>query len=75
VDGRGLEFFVKPDTAPLRLVDGDTGSEWDFTGRSTTGTFAGRQLKKIAVLNDYWFDWKTYHPDTEVYKLGERQAK
>jgi hypothetical protein len=75
VDGRRLEFFVKPDATPLRLVDGDTGSEWDFTGRSTTGTFAGRQLKKIAVLNDYWFDWKTYHPNTEVYKLGEREAK
>jgi hypothetical protein len=74
VDGRKLDFFAKPETTILRLVDGDTGSEWDFTGRSTTGTLAGRQLKRIAVLNDYWFDWKTYHPDTGIYKLGERQS-
>jgi len=32
----------------------------------------GRQLQKVAVLNDYWFDWKTYHPSTAVYELGER---
>jgi len=75
VDGRKLDFFAKPETTPLRLVDGETGSEWDFTGLSTTGTFNGRQLKRIAIINDYWFDWKTYHPNTEIYKLGERQAE
>jgi hypothetical protein len=31
----------------------------------------GKQLKRIAVLKDYWFDWKLYHPDTSVYTLGE----
>ena len=72
VDGRKLEFFQKPNTTPLVLVDAETGSEWDFTGRAVVGPHAGRQLRKIAVLNDYWFDWKTYHPETEVYRLGER---
>ena len=72
VDERKLEFFQKPNTSPLVLVDAETGSEWDFTGRAVAGPQAGRQLRKIAVLNDYWFDWKTYHPDTEVYRLGAR---
>lgn len=72
VDGRKLEFFVKPDAASLRLVDAETGSEWDFAGQAMRGTLAGQQLKRIAVLSDYWFDWKTYQPDTMVYKLGER---
>jgi len=72
VDGRKLEFFQKPGASPLVLVDAETGSEWDFTGRAVAGPHAGRQLRKVAVLNDYWFDWKTYHPETEVYKLGER---
>jgi hypothetical protein len=72
VDGRKLEFFVKQDSAPLRLVDAETGSEWDFTGRATAGPLAGRQLQRIAVLNDYWFDWKAYHPETTLYQLGER---
>jgi hypothetical protein len=72
LDGRKLEFFLKPDAAPLRLLDAEAGSEWDFTGRAISGQFAGRQLKRVYVLNDYWFDWKSYHPNTEVYKLGER---
>lgn len=72
VDGRKLEFFVKSDAAPLRMVDAETGSEWDFTGQATGGPLAGKQLKKIAVLNDYWFDWKAYHPETTVYQLGSR---
>jgi hypothetical protein len=75
VDGRKLEFFLKPGVVPLLLLDSEAGSEWDFTGRAITGSFAGRQLQRIHVLNDYWFDWKSYHPTTEVYKLGEREAK
>ena len=72
VDGRKLEFFVRQGVSPLRLVDAETGSEWDFTGRAITGALAGKQLKKIPLLNDYWFDWKTYHPNTAIYQLGNR---
>ena len=72
VDGRKLEFFVKQQTSPLRLVDAETGSEWDFSGKAISGPLNGRQLKPVAVLSDYWFDWKTYHPDTMVYALGSR---
>jgi hypothetical protein len=72
VEGRKLEFLVKPNTARLTLVDAETGSEWDFTGKATGGQLTGRQLKKIAILNDYWFDWMTYNPKTLVYNLGDR---
>jgi uncharacterized protein DUF3179 len=72
VDGRKLEFFVKPNATSLALVDAETGSEWDFTGKAVVGQLSGRQLKKVAVLNDYWFDWKTYNPTTTVYELGGR---
>jgi len=72
IGGRKLEFFVKQGVSPLRLVDAETGSEWDFTGKATAGLLAGRQQKKIAVLNDYWFDWQTYHPGTMIYALGRR---
>lgn len=63
VDGRTLEFFVKDN----QFVDAETGSTWDFSGKATSGALAGKQLKKIFVLKDYWFDWKLYHPDTSVY--------
>jgi len=72
VDGRKLEFFVKPNAASQTLVDAETGSEWDFTGKALSGPLNGRQLQKVAVLNDYWFDWITYHPDTKIYELGAR---
>ncbi len=72
IDNRKLEFFVKSNTSPTVLIDADTGSEWDFTGKAFAGPLSGKQLSKIAVLNDYWFDWKTYHPNTFVYELGNR---
>lgn len=62
-----MEFFLKPDSNPLRLVDSTTGSEWDFWGNAIAGASSGQQLEKIYVLKDYWFDWKAYHPSTSVY--------
>jgi len=71
VDGRTLEFFVKPGTTPIQLTDSETLTTWDFTGKAVSGPLAGKQLKKIYALKDYWFDWKIYHPGTKVYTLGE----
>ena len=67
VDDRLLEFFSRPGASPLRLIDAETGSEWDFAGKCASGPLVGSQLKKIATLSDYWFDWKAYHPDTMIY--------
>ena len=67
IDGLDLELFAKPDSRPLRLLDTNTGSEWDFTGKCVSGKYVGRELKKIYSLRDYWFDWKAYNPDTAVY--------
>ena len=71
VDERPLELFLKPNTNPLRLVDA-SGGEWDFTGTALSGPMTGKQLSKVYVLHDYWFDWKTYNPETSVYSLGNR---
>ncbi len=73
VEGRTLEFFAKPNAKPLQLVDAETGSAWDFTGKATGGQLAGRQLNRVYLLKDYWFDWKIYHPKSAVYALGERE--
>ena len=72
VDGRQLEFFQKKDdkNSQFQLIDLETGSTWNFEGKATGGQLAGRQLKKVFVLEDYWFDWRIYHPDTAIYQLG-----
>ena len=72
VDGRQLEFFQKKDdkNSQFQLIDLETGSTWNFEGKATSGQLAGRQLKKVFVLEDYWFDWRIYHPDTAIYQLG-----
>ncbi len=72
LDGRTLELFARIESGTQQMVDAETGSVWDFTGKAVSGALAGRQLKPIRVLKDYWFDWKIYHQKTAVYLLGER---
>ena len=79
VDGQRLEFFQKVEnngftshTGPFQLVDAETNSFWNFEGKAVSGPLAGRELKKVFVLEDYWFDWRLYHPDTSIYELGPR---
>jgi hypothetical protein len=68
VDGATVEFFIKTNSSPLRMLDSQTGSEWSFAGKATEGKLTGKNLTKIPVLADYWFDWKAYHPNTLIYQ-------
>jgi hypothetical protein len=72
VDGKPVDLFARADAASLTLVDATTGSEWDFSGRAIRGPLSGRQLQRIEVLRDYWFDWRAYHPDTAIFGAGLR---
>jgi hypothetical protein len=67
IDGQSWSF-AKSESQPVRLLDAQTGSQWDFTGKAVSGPYAGRKLKQIFLLNDYWFDWKAYNPETGVYQ-------
>lgn len=67
-----LKALTAKPVAPLELVDAETGSTWDFSGVAVSGQLAGQKLKPVALLKDFWFDWKLYHPSTTIYSLGER---
>ena len=67
VEGRVLEFVVKAGASDLRLVDLETGSEWDFRGEAVAGPLEGRRLVRVPFLEEYWFDWQTFHPATDVF--------
>jgi len=68
--GRPLSLLRKAEAGPIRLVDAETGSEWDFAGAAIAGPLAGSRLEKVFALKEYWFDWKIYNPRTSVYTLG-----
>ena len=70
LEGRKLEFLRKTDTN--ELVDAETGSVWDFSGKAIKGELEGKQLIPVQIIKDYWFDWKTYNPNTLVYRLENR---
>lgn len=70
VDGESLDFYRLPGVEPLRLVDAQTASEWDFSGRAVAGPLAGTELARVRTLKDYWFDWLAYHPETRIYDAG-----
>jgi hypothetical protein len=66
VHGQPLEFLAKPDVTPFRFVDTNTGSDWDFTGVAVSGPLEGTRLPRLPFLEEYWFDWRTYNPSTEI---------
>jgi hypothetical protein len=75
VDGIEREFVLVAGTGPPVLVDVTTGTEWSFAGEALTGPLAGHHLTRLTFLLDYWFDWQTYHPDTEVYRVWVPRAR
>jgi hypothetical protein len=63
--GKTIEFFRKTGEA-WGLVDSVHGYEWDFRGCRTESKDIC--LQQLDLLHDYWFDWKNYHPRTEIYR-------
>jgi hypothetical protein len=67
VDGQVLEFQLLED---LTLQDHLTGSLWDGpTGEAIDGEYAGQSLERVKSTSSFWFGWKDFYPDTEVYRI------
>jgi len=64
LDGRRLTFRA----AGGRIIDAETGSEWDILGRAVKGELAGRQLAPIVSVNHFWFSWAAFRPETRIYQ-------
>ena len=71
IEGTTLDLYLKPGSSPLVLVDTQSGSEWDFSGKALSGPMAGKILGRIQSLKDFWFDWKLYNPETLVFSAGK----
>jgi hypothetical protein len=51
-----------------KIVDDETGSEWDVLGRALSGPLAGQQLTPVVAVNHFWFSWAAFKPETRVYQ-------
>ena len=65
-----LQLFATRGVCPPEMIDAGTGSRWEFTGTASKGPLSGKSLPRLPCLRDDWFDWKTYHPGTGLYRPG-----
>ncbi len=66
-DGKTLLNFHYDDKKKV-FIDNQTGSEWNFDGKSIEGQLSGSSLLRLPFDEGFWFEWSTFHPNTEVYK-------
>jgi hypothetical protein len=53
------------DSAELR--DKNTGSSWNWNGRSVSGPLKDSQLKALQSYQEFWHSWRTFNPTTTTY--------
>ena len=63
--GQRLLSFERRDG---RIVDRETGSEWDIFGRAISGTLKETRLKPADSGVHFAFAWLAFNPDSQVYR-------
>jgi len=64
VEGRALTFRAEGG----RLLDSETGSEWDVLGRAIAGPLAGQRLRPVVHANHFWFAMAAFYPNVRVWQ-------
>ena len=69
VGGATLTFRLGESQGPLPiLIDNETGSRWlALMGTALDGPMRGETLDRPLSHLAFWFAWKDWNPDTEVY--------
>jgi hypothetical protein len=62
-DGRVLDFG----RAGGAIVDLQTGSVWNASGRAVSGELEGVQLTFVTSFFTEWYGWAAFHPETAIY--------
>ena len=71
VDGKALTFHREgPGSgAQTVLVDAETGTKWlALTGVAIEGELQGKVMPRLLSHLSFWFAWKDWNPDTELYE-------
>ncbi|MCK7480747.1 MAG: DUF3179 domain-containing protein [Candidatus Moduliflexus flocculans] len=64
LDGTTLDFEFKDG----KILDTQTGSEWNILGQAIAGEWKGRHLEPVVAINHFWFSWAAFKPETKVYQ-------
>lgn len=65
VNNQSLIFYYN--SSNKSFTDKQTGSKWDFEGKSIDGSLKGEQLLRLPFDEGYWFEWSAFHPETKIY--------
>jgi hypothetical protein len=52
----------------LKILVDQNQSRWNWKGECVEGTMNGTKLETVQSYQEFWHSWKTFHPNTEVYK-------
>jgi len=67
VEGQTLGFSVVRRGDEVLLRDKQTSTLWSgLTGKAQEGKLAGRELRAVPHMMNYWFAWAAYNPRTRV---------
>jgi hypothetical protein len=55
-----------------RLLDRESGSDWNLFGEATSGPLSGSRLTPVAGGVHFAFAWLAFRPDSDVYR-GDRR--
>jgi hypothetical protein len=67
VEDGELTLQFEYDADNNRIIDKQTGSEWNFEGMAITGQMKGKQLTRLPYDEGFWFEWIAFHPKTGLY--------
>ncbi len=66
--GDQILTFSLADSANQVLIDDETGSTWDgLSGKAIAGPLKGQSLTRLKSTSSFWFGWKDFHTNTEVF--------
>lgn len=63
--GQKLDFQYDKNSS--KIIDKQTGSEWNFDGIATMGPMKGKHLTRLPFDEGFWFEWVAFHPETALY--------
>jgi hypothetical protein len=66
IDGQALTFS-RDGGEDAAIIDAQTGSVWDVTGRAVDGPLAGTVLTPVNHGNHFWFAWAAFVPNTAIW--------